>query len=313
MRISVAMCTYNGEKYLKSQLDSILNQTILPDEIIICDDCSKDSTINIITAYQKKHPIIKLFINETNLGLIKNFEKAINQCTDGLVFLSDQDDIWYQNKIEEVLHFLKDNPDKRSVFHNLTLLYKDESQDFTIWDYLVFDPAIFDDKNINPLIYAFAVETYLTGAAMAFYKYETISLTDKIDFMLHDFQLLLHFKLQNSLGILNKSLGYYRLHDSQQVGAQIQEKQSVKERKNAYLSLDFYSKCNVIMRAINRNKKYLHYLSPLSQVNDLLKEDLLKTKKQMLSGKGFFNRKKILYVWLKHRKYETSFKEFLFL
>ena len=90
--ISIAMTTYNGEKYLREQLDSILNQTYKDFELIICDDCSTDSTVQIIKSYID--PRIKLFINEKNLGFKKNFEKAIKLCTGEYIALSDQDDIW---------------------------------------------------------------------------------------------------------------------------------------------------------------------------------------------------------------------------
>ena len=75
MNISVAMTTYNGSEYLLSQLDSIAAQTLLPEEIIICDDCSSDETINIIEQHQL-FKIIKLYVNEHRIGIVENFKKA---------------------------------------------------------------------------------------------------------------------------------------------------------------------------------------------------------------------------------------------
>ena len=90
MKVSVAMCTYNGHQYIKEQLLSILEQTIPIDEIIICDDGSKDATIQIIIEYMNAYPgVIKLIKNSQNLGYTKNFEKAICLCSGDIIFLAD--------------------------------------------------------------------------------------------------------------------------------------------------------------------------------------------------------------------------------
>lgn len=100
--ISVAMTTYNGEYFVKRQLESIVAQSVKPDEIIVIDDCSTDNTIEILHNFAKKYPEIKWNIqsNEQNLGWRKNFAKAILLTQGDFVYLSDQDDYWYYNKIE---------------------------------------------------------------------------------------------------------------------------------------------------------------------------------------------------------------------
>lgn len=98
--LSVAMTTYNGEKYLREQIDSILLQTIQEFELIICDDCSSDSTIAILKEYALKDSRIKFFENEFNLGYLKNFEKAIRLCSGEYIALSDQDDVWMPDHLE---------------------------------------------------------------------------------------------------------------------------------------------------------------------------------------------------------------------
>src|SRR4030067_269521 len=96
--IGVVLCTYNGEKYLREQLDSILCQTRAPDQILILDDCSNDRTIEIIENFLKKDGRIRLIRNETNLGYARNFEKGISLCETDFIALSDQDDIWFNDK-----------------------------------------------------------------------------------------------------------------------------------------------------------------------------------------------------------------------
>jgi glycosyltransferase involved in cell wall biosynthesis len=107
--ISIAMCTYNGERFIKEQLDSILNQTYNNFELIITDDGSSDKTIIIIKEYIKQDKRIKLYQNDKNLGFIKNFEKAISLCSGDYIALADQDDIWKVNKLEIFLKQIKDN------------------------------------------------------------------------------------------------------------------------------------------------------------------------------------------------------------
>jgi glycosyltransferase involved in cell wall biosynthesis len=96
-KMSVCMATYNGAAFIREQIDSILIQISLDDELIICDDCSTDNTIDIVQSYQD--PRIKLFINETNLRHVKNFERAIGLATGDLIALTDQDDVWYPNRL----------------------------------------------------------------------------------------------------------------------------------------------------------------------------------------------------------------------
>lgn len=107
--VSIAMCTYNGERFLKEQLESILNQTYKNIELIITDDCSKDTTVEIIKEYQKSDSRIKLYQNENNLGFVKNFEKAISLCKGEYITLSDQDDIWKLEKIETYVNEIGEN------------------------------------------------------------------------------------------------------------------------------------------------------------------------------------------------------------
>ena len=99
--ISVAMTTYNGEKYVKEQLESILEQTKPVDEIVIMDDKSTDETVEIIKKIQEKSEVkIILEVNKENVGYIENFRRAIKKTKGDIIFLCDQDDVWYKGKVE---------------------------------------------------------------------------------------------------------------------------------------------------------------------------------------------------------------------
>src|SRR5207253_4621935 len=103
MKLSVAMCTYNGASYLQEQFDSIAMQTRLPDELVICDDVSVDTTKEITDKFAAVAPFaVKRHFNENNLGSTKNFEKAIGLCQGDIIALADQDDEWSPIKLEQL-------------------------------------------------------------------------------------------------------------------------------------------------------------------------------------------------------------------
>ncbi len=108
MRFSVALCTYNGSFFVKEQLDSILQQTLLPSQIVISDDQSQDNTIEVLNDYVKAHPHVEFVIleNETNVGVIKNFERCLKRCSGDFIFFADQDDVWEKNKIAAFADFI---------------------------------------------------------------------------------------------------------------------------------------------------------------------------------------------------------------
>ena len=103
------MATYNGEKYLREQLDSIFLQTVPFEELVIVDDASTDGTWDIIAAYAARDNRIKPYRNEKNVGVTKNFEKALAYCTGDYIALSDQDDIWLPDHLEILAEKIGDN------------------------------------------------------------------------------------------------------------------------------------------------------------------------------------------------------------
>lgn len=126
MRISVAMATYNGEEFIIEQLDSLLSQTMNIDEVIICDDCSKDNTYQIIKSYIKKNKLEKswhIYLNESNKGYANNFYSALYKATGDYVFLCDQDDIWENDKIELMVNTMEKNKNIQMLGSDFEPLY----------------------------------------------------------------------------------------------------------------------------------------------------------------------------------------------
>lgn len=109
MKISVAMATYNGEKYILEQLESIRNQTLAVDEVLICDDRSKDNTVAVIKEFISTNKLDnwKIEVNDKNLGYADNFYKAMNLTAGEYIFLCDQDDIWIEDKVEKMVKMME--------------------------------------------------------------------------------------------------------------------------------------------------------------------------------------------------------------
>lgn len=112
MKISVAMTTYCGERYVLQQLQSLLDQERKPDEVIILDDCSKDATAEIVETFIANNNLNNWFfqVNECNLGYVNNFRKALQMTTGDLVFTCDQDDVWYPQKLSHIQRCFEENP-----------------------------------------------------------------------------------------------------------------------------------------------------------------------------------------------------------
>ena len=114
MKISVAMATYNGAEYIEEQLDSIRTQTRPVDEVIICDDRSKDNTVEVVQEYIEKHSLAdrwSITVNPKNLGYASNFMGAVEKTTGDLIMFCDQDDIWLPERVKEMEQLMKEHPD----------------------------------------------------------------------------------------------------------------------------------------------------------------------------------------------------------
>ena len=127
---SIAMTTYNGIKYIPELLDSIIGQDELPDEVVIVDDCSTDGTYEYIKEYIQNYRLNNWFIycNDKNIGWKANFREAIKKCTSDLVFLCDQDDIWFPYKIKEMKAVMDGNNSIQLLASNYEVKYEDRKE-----------------------------------------------------------------------------------------------------------------------------------------------------------------------------------------
>jgi glycosyltransferase involved in cell wall biosynthesis len=111
-RISIAMAAYNGERFIRDQLESLAGQTRLPDELVVSDDCSTDSTIDIVRRFAETSPFpVHLLCSESNVGCTRNYERAIGSTVGDIIFLCDCDDVWYPDKLATMEKVFEEFPD----------------------------------------------------------------------------------------------------------------------------------------------------------------------------------------------------------
>ncbi len=232
MKISVAMCTYNGEKYISEQINSILSQTVLPDEIIICDDGSTDNTIEIIN--KLNNPRIKLQLNPVNLGITRNFEQAIKMCSGDIIFLSDQDDVWMKNKIETIIEAFSNNPEAYMVFTDGYLTDKN-LQPYSTWS--MWESSGFNSQEFN--LDMLLLRTIVAGSTMAIKKEALELILPLSPNVTHDDWIALILTYFNRTSPINKKLIYYRLNKEEQIDmveCKIKPAFEAKARKNSIIA-----------------------------------------------------------------------------
>lgn len=217
--ISVAVATYNGEKYIEKQLKSICDQTRRADEIVIVDDGSKDSTVAIVQDYMSKYPEcnIRLFINETNLGYKKNFHKAMSLCEGDIIFLSDQDDIWKENKVDVLARLLEGNSNISLVSSSFVQIDSDGKE-------VSSNKSAYMRKMDEDKLYSVPLEDLIfhnasQGCAMALRKeIRDVYLKCFTNELPHDWVLNVVAAMNKTCYYLNSSMFFYRIHDKNTIG-----------------------------------------------------------------------------------------------
>lgn len=224
--ISVAMASYNGEKYIQEQIESIMNQTEKVDELVVVDDHSSDQTVPTILHLAHDHPEwnIKVTVNTQNLGYKKNFKKAISLTKGDYIFLCDQDDVWLENKVEEMMKIMKKNPQIQVLASSFDLIDGDGK------------PLAIEEKagrsNHNLLLKEVKPDslTEITFEEFVYHNYfqgcaTLITKRIKKEFLTYFNEILPHDWLINIIGAKNKgmyfynhSLFQYRIHEKNTIG-----------------------------------------------------------------------------------------------
>ncbi len=229
MSVSVVMATYNGERYIQEQLQSILHQSLLPDEVIICDDASSDQTVQRVKAFIAEHHLENwcVVINEKNLGYQKNFSQLIAKATGDYIFLSDQDDIWNVHKLATMVKVMQNNPQIWALNAGVTLIdssskalpcrLKRKRHNCNFLRYsgklshlMFFSFSSIANYNITP------------GCAMCITKQTQKHFVELYPSgMPHDYYLNLIAAANNGCAFLNEVLVEYRQHENNLIGASV--------------------------------------------------------------------------------------------
>jgi hypothetical protein len=219
LSLSVALASYNGERYIGEQLDSIARQTRLPDELIISDDASRDATTGIALDFARRAPFpVKILQNSTRAGSTRNFEIAIRACKGDIIFLCDQDDVWYPNKISLVEERFINNPDAGAVFTDADVVDENlHPLGRRLWQIYKFGPDKQARFVANDALGVLLKQPVVTGATMAF-RSSYRNLVLPIPQTWHDAWIALLIGATSRLEALPAQLIAYRQHGDNQLG-----------------------------------------------------------------------------------------------
>lgn len=217
---SVVIATYNGERYIIEQIESILAQTVPIDEIVICDDMSTDKTVELLQEYIAKNAcekFIKLFVNKENMGYTRNFYNGISKSRGKVVFLADQDDIWEPNKVERMLATMHTYHAEVlcSNFSLIDACGKIYPGKVNIPDFVKNAPEGVSKIEFLPLLFGNVAQ----GCTYCFTeKVKNVYLSADYDEIIHDYQIMLIGSIMGGAYFLNEKLIRYRLHGKNNIG-----------------------------------------------------------------------------------------------
>jgi glycosyltransferase involved in cell wall biosynthesis len=225
MKLSVAMCTYNGARFLPAQLQSIAVQTRPPDELVVCDDHSTDATCALLDGFAASAPFpVRRHVNARNLGSTKNFEQAIGLCAGDVIALSDQDDVWHPDKLRRSEAALAAAPAAGLVFTNAEVVDQHmRPLGVCLWECVRLTPRkqylVCRGHGFGELLEG----NFVTGATLAFRAvYKDLILPIPADIrLIHDGWIACLIAATADLVLIDEPLVRYRQHGRQQIGTML--------------------------------------------------------------------------------------------
>ncbi len=216
--IDILLPTYNGEKYLKEQIDSILNQTYKNIRLIISDDCSKDSTPKILEEYRGKDERIELYLQKENIGVVKGIEFLLKKVKSNYYMLADQDDVWLPMKVEKSIETLKkENADL--VFGDLEVVDQDLRTMYpSFGDFMLLNRKINKYINSYKVNYLYNCVTGCTVLSKKEFIEKILPIPTESKYLIHDHWIGLVVALNGKLAYMPEKYIKYRQHGNNQVG-----------------------------------------------------------------------------------------------
>jgi len=220
MRISVAMCTFNGDRFLPEQLTSIATQKRLPDELIVCDDGSSDHSLQLVEEFARRVPFpVHLTVNECTLGSTRNFQKAISLCACDVVALADQDDVWYPHKLAHLEQVFLTSPAVVAAFSDADVIDCDSQRiKLRLWQAFAFGSREQRRFAAGQGVRVLIKHPVVTGATLAFRRPWIDILMPIPESDVHDRWISFLLAACGPFARVKEPLMQYRRHTNQQIG-----------------------------------------------------------------------------------------------
>lgn len=217
-KINILMATYNGRRFLKKQIDSILNQTYSNFRLLISDDASTDSTVKILEEYEKQDKRVEIYSHEKNMGVVANFEFLINKVRSEYFMFADQDDVWEPDKIEKSLKKMEETgsdlvfTDLEVVDSRLRPIHP------SFWRQKGFYDKIVKYHNFESLY----LNNYINGCTMlckSSYINDFLPLPKDSKYVIHDYWIALVISQNGTISYVDEPTVKYRQHGNNQIGS----------------------------------------------------------------------------------------------
>lgn len=219
-RISIALCTCNGEAFLDEQLRSYLDQQRVPDEVVICDDASSDSTATLLDAFARNAPFpVRVTRNPERLGITANFAQAIAQSSGDYIALSDQDDVWLPHKLARLEEALESQPQAQAAFSDARLVSSELGPlGRTIWQSVGLGEADLHAFSSGNAVAVLVRQPVVTGATLMFRSALRATALPIPAGWMHDEWLAMLAGAGGGLVAVDEALVLYRQHTANAIG-----------------------------------------------------------------------------------------------
>lgn len=281
--VSIALCTHNGARFLKEQLESIAAQSYLPSELIVTDDESSDTTIDILKAFAEEVGFrVVIHQNNPKLKTVKNFEKAVGLCSGDYVFLCDQDDYWYSDKIKKMLAFMAEHPKAVVGFSNALIVNdKRESMNQFQLDMVRLRAPQRQQWRAGQAFDLLLEGNRLTGCTAVMtraFAQKTIPFPEHIPTLIHDGWIaLIAATNPNGIVFTEEVLMEYRQHDAQQIGSNFEDNGPATTLKTRFER----TRAEKVLPIINKRQFYVAILNEIARISSTKNPELLKIERKI--------------------------------
>lgn len=287
--ISVAMTTFNGEKYIEKQIESIIHQSLPVDEIIVCDDGSTDHTVELLKKYD-----VTLIQNFQNLGYKLNFKQAMEKCNGDYIFLCDQDDIWEKDKVKDMMQIMESHKNIHVLASSFTYIDGQNQMILTTLNKGYSNNNLYNkevEKNalVSVLTDEFIYGNYFQGCALVMDKQTRDFVVHHFDDRLpHDWIISLYASIDGGMYFYNKSEFKYRIHNDNSIGVSTLNQSATQHVNRAYQFEERYQKARDALYVLDVLKSNCidYYMQNEKKFNAI--ESFMEHHVSYLKNKKFF-------------------------